>query len=84
MKILVTLIFSFSITVACNNKPADEKGLNKDTMEAVPGYGAGQESGTGSTHSPSYPKPAIVEDEKDTSRGIHGVNIDTTGTGARK
>jgi len=78
MRILPAVLISAFVVVACNNNPADEKGLDKDTMEAITGYGAGHEPGDEGLKSPSYPKPAVTNEEQDTSRGIHGVNIDTT------
>lgn len=78
MRILPAILISFLVIVACTNKPGDEKGMDKDTMEAIPGYGAGHDPGNEGSKSPSYPIPAITNENQDTSRGTHGVNIDTT------
>ncbi len=80
MKSTLVIFFLVSITIACNNREGADETQKNDTMEFVPGFGGGHESGKGEVNSPSYPRETYQnESTTDTTRGIHGVNVDTTG-----
>jgi hypothetical protein len=82
MKTIITFLFLLVITAACNNRNEAENSTAQDTMDFVPGYGGGHEPGKGEVSSPSFPRETYQnETEVDTARGIHGVNVDTTGNG---
>lgn len=73
------IFFLVLITIACNNRGDVDETQKNDTMEFVPGYGGGHEPGKGEENSPSYPRKTYQnESTTDTTRGIHGVNVDTT------
>ncbi|MGI8891879.1 MAG: hypothetical protein ACR2GN_00325 [Bacteroidia bacterium] len=83
MKTILTRLFLLAITAACNNRNDSENPSAQDTIDFVPGFGGGHEPGKGVESSPSYPRKTYQnEPTVDTTRGIHGVNVDTTG-GAR-
>jgi hypothetical protein len=77
MKTILAILSLFLITAACNSRETKEAKTEKDTMDFIPGYGGGHEPGKGEDSGPSFPKETYQNaEERDTSRGTHGVNVE--------
>jgi hypothetical protein len=78
MKTILAILSLFLITAACNSRETKEAKTEKDTIDFIPGFGGGHEPGKGEENGPSYPIETYQnEEEQDTSRGAHGVNVET-------